>query len=73
MRPSAPPIPTARMARNRLLASWGQDSRELQLVLGPDVLTHEHPVEHRSGTMLARLQAAVREDRAPDRARPTAA
>ena len=58
--------PTARVARNRLLASWGQDSRELQLVLGPDVRSHEHPVEHRSGTMLARLQAAVREDRAPE-------
>ena len=27
--------PTARCPRNRLLASWGQDSRELQLVLGP--------------------------------------
>ena len=27
--------PTATLAANRLLASWGQDSRELQLVLGP--------------------------------------
>ena len=58
--------PTARMARNRLLASWGQDARELQLVLGPDVVSYEHPVAHPSGTMLARVQASVREDRAPD-------
>ena len=33
---------------NRLLASWGQDSRELQLVIGPDAAAHEHPVEHRT-------------------------
>jgi exodeoxyribonuclease V gamma subunit len=58
--------PTARIPVNRLLASWGQDSRELQLVLGPDVVAHEHPVSHRSGTMLARVQAAVREDRPPE-------
>ena len=54
--------PTARLPRNRLLASWGQDSRELQLVVGPDAATHEHPVTHRSDTLLARVQAAVRED-----------
>jgi exodeoxyribonuclease V gamma subunit len=57
--------PTATLAANRLLASWGQDSRELQLVLGPDVQTHEHPVEHTGGTLLARLQADVRADRPP--------
>ncbi|HWK30420.1 MAG TPA: exodeoxyribonuclease V subunit gamma [Solirubrobacter sp.] len=55
--------PTAELPVNRLLASWGQDARELQLVLGPDVVSHEHPVEHATGTLLARLQAAVREDR----------
>ena len=32
----------------------------------PDVVTHEHPVEHRAGTLLARLQAAVREDAPPE-------
>ncbi|WP_028065432.1 exodeoxyribonuclease V subunit gamma [Solirubrobacter soli] len=58
--------PTARMPVNRLLASWGQDSRELQLVLGPDVVAHEHPVAHPSGTMLARVQASVREDLPPE-------
>jgi exodeoxyribonuclease V gamma subunit len=57
--------PTARLPHNRLLASWGQDARELQLVLGPDVIAHEHPVAHRAGTMLAELQSAVREDRVP--------
>lgn len=57
---------TARLPRNRLLASWGQDARELQLVVGPEVVAHEHPVRHRTGTMLAELQAAVREDRVPE-------
>jgi exodeoxyribonuclease V gamma subunit len=54
---------TGRLAANRLLASWGQDSRELQLVIGPEAASHEHAVEHRAGTLLARVQAAVREDR----------
>lgn len=58
--------PTAFLPRNRLLASWGQDARELQLVLGPEITAHEHPVGHRTGTMLAELQAAVREDRVPE-------
>ena len=62
--------PTVDLPRNRLLASWGQDSRELQLVIGPDATAHEHPVEHRSGTLLAELQAAVREDRPPDPGAP---
>ena len=33
---------TAALADNRLLASWGQDAREMQLVLG----THEHVAHH---------------------------
>ena len=53
--------PTARLPRNRLLASWGQDARELQLVLG-DVASTEHPVEPATGTLLARLQTAIRAD-----------
>src|SRR4051794_29868045 len=53
--------PTANLARNRLLASWGQDARELQLVIG-DVHSIEHPVEAATGTLLARLQAAIRAD-----------
>jgi exodeoxyribonuclease V gamma subunit len=58
--------PTIDVPENRLLASWGQDVRELQLVLGPRVTTHEHPVAHRDDTLLARLQADIRADRAPE-------
>ena len=55
---------TARLATNRLLASWGQDARELQLVLGTGGQTeHHHPVAHGTGTLLARIQADVRADR----------
>ncbi len=40
--------PTATLADNRLLASWGQDARELQLVVGAgdDHVDHHHPVDH---------------------------
>jgi exodeoxyribonuclease V gamma subunit len=57
--------PTAALPENRLLASWGQDARELQLVLarGGDALDHHHPAEAAEGTLLARLQADVRADR----------
>ncbi|HEY7073709.1 MAG TPA: exodeoxyribonuclease V subunit gamma, partial [Solirubrobacteraceae bacterium] len=55
---------TRELPVNRLLASWGQDSRELQLVLGGGFADHHHPVAHGTGTQLARLQAAVREDTA---------
>ncbi len=60
--------PTARLPVNRLLASWGRDARELQLVVaavGANV-DHHHELggtdEH---TLLARIQADVREDRQP--------
>jgi exodeoxyribonuclease V gamma subunit len=53
-------------ATNPLLASWGHDSRELQLVLGADHTDHLHPIEHRTDTLLARVQADVREDRRAD-------
>jgi exodeoxyribonuclease V gamma subunit len=58
---------TATAPRNRLLASWGHDVRELQLVLAGDDehADHHHPVEHRADSLLARLQAGVREDREP--------
>lgn len=56
---------TADIPANRLLGSWGKDVRELQVVLGPDAGSTEHPVEHASGTLLARIQAGVREDVAP--------
>ncbi|HEX4690638.1 MAG TPA: exodeoxyribonuclease V subunit gamma [Solirubrobacteraceae bacterium] len=65
--------PTKSIARNGLLASWGHDVRELQLVLehASAHRDHHHPVAATGrDTLLSRLQAAVREDRpapAPDR------
>src|ERR671914_1178672 len=58
---------TARLADTRLLASWGRDAREMQLVLtGPkQVVDHHHPVDHPSETLLARIQADVRANRVP--------
>ncbi|MCW3047084.1 MAG: recC [Solirubrobacterales bacterium] len=58
---------TADLAQHRLLASWGQDAREMQLALAdPGAVDHHHPVEHRGDTLLARIQAGIRENRAPD-------
>ncbi|MGI8903037.1 MAG: exodeoxyribonuclease V subunit gamma [Solirubrobacteraceae bacterium] len=65
--------PVATLADNRLLASWGQDARELQLVIGAgngSVDHHhrvedEHRVEHRDESLLAMIQADVRADRSP--------
>ena len=60
---------TATLPANRLLASWGQDARELQLVVGrradDEQVDHHHPVEHGGATLLAQIQADVRADRAP--------
>jgi exodeoxyribonuclease V gamma subunit len=52
---------TASLPRNRLLATWGQDSREMQLVL--DAPSEHHSVEAGANTLLGRLQADVRADR----------
>jgi exodeoxyribonuclease V gamma subunit len=58
--------PTVTAPANRLLASWGRDAREMQLVLGgtPRV-DHQHPTAAPGRTLLARLQADVRADREP--------
>jgi len=57
---------TATVPGNRLLASWGQDAREMQLVLGThEHIGHHHPVELADTTLLGRIQADVRADRAP--------
>jgi len=58
---------TATLPLNRLLASWGHDARELQLVLaGADEhADHHHEVAYRDDTLLGRIQADVRADRAP--------
>lgn len=60
--------PTAALARNPLLRSWGRDVRELQLVIGASSATtvtdHTYDIEHAPpATLLARLQADVRADR----------
>jgi exodeoxyribonuclease V gamma subunit len=59
--------PTADLPANRLLASWGRDAREMQLVLGGsgEHAEHHHPLELGSDTLLARIQADVRADRPP--------
>ena len=59
---------TTHLPANRLLASWGHDAREMQLVLagGGEHAGHHHPVRgETTGTLLARLQADVRADRPP--------
>ena len=58
---------TATLSANRLLASWGHDARELQLVVGSadDYVDHHHPIESDVDTLLARIQADVRGDRSP--------
>src|SRR4051794_14862531 len=61
--------PTAAVPSNRLLASWGQDARELQVVLTTsgaartDRLHDSDTTEPK--TLLARLQADIRADSAP--------
>jgi exodeoxyribonuclease V gamma subunit len=58
---------TATLPSSSLLASWGQDARELQLVVaagGDDGhVDHHHPVEASGETLLARIQSDVRADR----------
>ncbi|MGO9487767.1 MAG: exodeoxyribonuclease V subunit gamma, partial [Solirubrobacteraceae bacterium] len=59
---------TAAEARNPLLASWGRDAREMQLVLG-GARTHADELvsEQRDGprTLLQRIQDDIRADRSP--------
>src|SRR3954449_9679802 len=60
---------TAAFPSNRLLASWGQDARELQLVLSssdaPRTDRHHDSDTAEPKTLLARLQADIRADSAP--------
>jgi exodeoxyribonuclease V gamma subunit len=57
---------TALLPENRLLASWGQDAREMQLVLaGHAHAGHHHRLELGGDSLLERLQADVRADRSP--------
>jgi exodeoxyribonuclease V gamma subunit len=59
--------PSAELAQNRLLASWGRDSREMQLVLGAPsgLVDHHHALQFDQATLLERVQADVRADRQP--------
>jgi exodeoxyribonuclease V gamma subunit len=59
---------TAELPANRLLASWGRDAREMQLVLADDanavaVADHDEGAAPPPETLLGRLQADVRGDR----------
>ncbi|HWD55743.1 MAG TPA: exodeoxyribonuclease V subunit gamma [Acidimicrobiales bacterium] len=59
--------PTAALANNPLLASWGRDAREMQLVLGSAVSHGRDPEEVDPGprTLLRQIQDDVRADRHP--------
>jgi exodeoxyribonuclease V gamma subunit len=57
---------TAPDVENPLLASWGRDARELQLLLAGRGEDRHHPVEAGEATLLQRLQRTVREDRRPE-------
>ncbi len=59
--------PTAGLAANRLLASWGRDSREIQLVLaaaGMEATTTDthHGTLTAPATLLGRIQDGIRRD-----------
>jgi exodeoxyribonuclease V gamma subunit len=59
--------PTVTLPDNRLLASWGRDSREMQLVLTAGGSAHAdtyHPSSAAPDTLLGMIQRDVREDRA---------
>jgi exodeoxyribonuclease V gamma subunit len=59
---------TEDQAANRLLASWGVDARELQLVIEAtgEHADHHHPLPAGDpGTLLGRLQADIRANRTP--------
>ena len=60
--------PTEACAHNRLLASWGFDARELQLVIEStgEHVDHHHALDAgAASTLLGRLQADVRANRTP--------
>jgi exodeoxyribonuclease V gamma subunit len=58
---------TTELPSNRLLASWGRDAREMQLVLGSadDRADHHHPIDSGETTLLRRIQSDVSADREP--------
>ena len=58
---------TAALPHNPLLASWGRDAREMQLVLGDAVTAASASTEPSTGrrTLLQRIQDDIRADRRP--------
>jgi exodeoxyribonuclease V gamma subunit len=64
--------PTGGSARNPLLATWGRDAREMQLVLahGRSLSSEAEPEGRPPGTLLGTIQADVRADREPPTATP---
>ena len=72
VRPGAAPLPrrrddrTATLPHNPLLATWGRDARELQLVAGPHAAADiHHPIATDDTTLLRRIQADIRADQSP--------
>lgn len=60
--------PSTKMTTNPLLASWGGDAREMQLVLaaaGGEVLDDHRPIAQGGSTVLRRIQHDIRSDRSP--------
>jgi exodeoxyribonuclease V gamma subunit len=60
--------PTAALPTNRLLASWGRDARELQLVIAGagEATEHHHQLPHDGrGSLLHRIQSDIRHDNQP--------
>lgn len=61
-------VPDSALPHNPLLASWGQDAREMQLVLARSDAPradHHHRLTLEPSTLLERLQADVHADRPP--------
>ncbi|MBI2703680.1 MAG: exodeoxyribonuclease V subunit gamma [Actinobacteria bacterium] len=68
---------TRGLARHPLLARWGQDAREMQLVVGAaeDQTDHHHRLreaDESSNVLLHRIQRDIRADREPGAAGPLA-
>jgi exodeoxyribonuclease V gamma subunit len=61
---------TLAVPRHPLLASWGRDVRELQLLLGTTTPAELQPMDLPATTLLGRLQHQVREDTPPETTEP---
>jgi exodeoxyribonuclease V gamma subunit len=71
-RPTRDADPTARLPQNPLLRTWGRDAREMQVLVhaaggvdAPAAGVPDGPDDEQPSTLLARVQADVRADRAP--------